>query len=67
MKSYEGKVNVNFCNDKMTKECSHYIFLSMILIDCIFKMGKKFNPEVFLEECKYIVKEKKCQNILLAT
>ena len=31
----------------------------MILIDYAFRIGKNYYPQVFLEECKYIVKEKK--------
>ena len=30
----------------------------VILIDSVFKMGKSYYRQVFLEECKYIVKEK---------
>ena len=30
-----------------------------MLIDSVFKMGKNYYPQVFLEECKYIVKKKK--------
>ena len=33
--------------------------LSVILIGPIFKPGKSYYPQVFLEECKYVVKEKK--------
>ena len=50
----------------MPKEGSHCIFLSVVLIDSVFKMGKNYYPRVFLEECKYIVKEKKVE-ILLET
>ena len=58
-KLFEEKVNTNFQNDKMPKEGSHCICLSVVLIDSVFKMGRYYNPQVFLEECKYIVKEKK--------
>ena len=30
----------------------------MILLDFVFKMGQNHYPQVFLEECKCIVKEK---------
>ena len=40
------------------KEGSQYICLSVILIDSDFKTGKNYTPQVFLEECKYILKEK---------
>ena len=31
--------------------------LSVILIDSVFKIGKNY-PQLFLEECRYIVKKK---------
>ena len=36
-------------------------------IDYVSKLCKNYNPEVFLEECKYIVKEKEVTHILLRT
>ena len=33
--------------------------LSIVLIDSLFKIGKNYYPQVSLEECKYVVKEKK--------
>ena len=32
-------------------------FLSVILIDSVFRTSKNYYPQVFLEEYKYIVKE----------
>ena len=29
------------------------------MIDSVFRTGKNYYPQVFLEECKYVVKEKK--------
>lgn len=40
----------------MPKEVSHC--LSAVLIDSVFKMGKNYYPQVFLEELKYIFREK---------
>ena len=34
-------------------------FLSAILIDFVFRTGKNYYPQVFLEECKDVVKKKK--------
>ena len=56
---YEGKINKNFHGNKVPKEDSQYICLSVILIDSIFRTGKSYYPEFFLEKCKYIVEEKK--------
>ena len=59
-KKLQAKINVNtkFRNHKMPRERSDGIFLSVVLTDSVFKMGKSYYPQVFLEECKYIVKEK---------
>ena len=37
----------------------HSISLSVILIYSAFKMNKMYYPQVFLEECKYIIKKSK--------
>ena len=43
----------------MPKEGSQFISLSVILIDSVFRTDKTYYPQVFLEECKYVVKENK--------
>ena len=40
----------------MPKEACHCVCLSVTLIDSVFKMGKKYYPQIFLEECKYLKK-----------
>ena len=59
IKSYNGKINKHFHNNKMLKEGSQCICLPVILINSFFRAGKNRYPQVFLEECKYVVKEKK--------
>ena len=59
IKSYNVKINTNFHNNKIPKEDSQYICLSLISINSIFKTGNNYYPQVLLEECKYVVKEKK--------
>ena len=57
MKSYNGKTNTNFHDNKIPKEGSQFICLfSLYLIDSLFGTGKNYR-QVFLEECKYVVKE----------
>ena len=58
-KSCEGKISKNVQDDRIPKEDSHCIFLSVILTDSVFKIRRNYYPQVFLEKCKYIVKEKK--------
>ena len=59
IKSHNGKININVCNNKMPKEGSQLICLSAILINSVFRKGKNDYFQVFLEECKYVVKEKR--------
>ena len=59
IKSYHGKVNTNFHNNKILKEGSQCICLSVILIDSIYRKDKNYYPQVLLEECKDAVEEKK--------
>ena len=59
IKSYNEKINTNFHNNKIPEEGSQFISLSVILIDSVFRRGKNYYPQDFLEVCKFVVKEKK--------
>ena len=48
-----------FHNNKIPREGSQFIWLSVILTNSVFRTGKNYYPWVFLEECEYVVKEKK--------
>ena len=65
IKSCNGKINTNFHNNRIPKEGSQCICLSVILINSVFRIGKNYYPQVFLEECKYVVKEKKIPKYLI--
>ena len=52
IKSYNGKININFHNNRIPKEDSQLICLSVILIDSVFRAGKHYFPQIFLQECK---------------
>ena len=65
IKSYKGKINTIFYNNKIPKEGSQFICLSVILIDSVFRMGKNYYPQLFSEECKYVVKEKKMPKCII--
>ena len=59
IKFYNGKINTNFHNNKITKEGSQCICQSVVLIDSVYRKDKNYYPEVFLEEYKHVIKEKK--------
>ena len=50
---------------KKTKEGFLCICLSVILTVSVYRTGKSYYTQVLLEECKYVVQEKKCPSILL--
>ena len=65
MKSYKGKINTNFFSNKIPKEGTQLICLSVILINSVFRKGKIYYPQVFLGECKYVVQEKKIPKYII--
>ena len=52
LRSYEGKINTNFHNNKESKNGSQYI----CLIDSAFKTDESYYPQGFSDEYKYIIK-----------
>ena len=59
IKSYSGKVNTNFQSKKVAKENASYKCLSLIMLDSVVGVNKKYYPQTFLEESKYEIKKKK--------
>ena len=64
IKSYQDKVITNFQGKKKPKENSSYKCLSIISLESIIKVNKKYHPKIFLDECKYEVKNKKLENLI---
>ena len=59
IESYNGKIKANSYNNKIPKEGSHCVCVSVILINSIFRTGNNYHIQVFLEGCKHVVKEKR--------
>ena len=59
IKSYYGKINTNFHNNKIPKEGFQRTYLSLILINSVYRKDKNYCPQVFLGKCTYVFKEKK--------
>ena len=53
-----------FYNNKIPKEASQYVCLSVILIDSVYRKDKDYYPEVFLEEYKYVAKKQKISKVI---
>ena len=54
----------NFHNKKMPKEKAPCKCLSIIMLDSVIKANKKYYPQTFLEECKYIQEKIKTENYI---
>ena len=52
----------NFHNKKIPKEKTQCKCLSIIMIDSVIKANKKYYPQTFLEECKYVQEKTKIEN-----
>ena len=64
VKMYDNKVNTNFQGKETPKGDSSYKYLSLIMLDSVVKVGKKYYPKVFLEECKYVKRKNKMFNYI---
>ena len=54
----------NFHNKKMPKEKAPCKCLSIIMLDSVIKANKKYYPQTFLEECKYVQEKIKTENYI---
>ena len=64
IKIYEDNVNTNFHDKKVPKENASYKCLSLIILDSVIKVKKKYHPQTLLEECKFEIKNTKMENLI---
>ena len=64
IKSYGDKINTNFQGKKLPKEDASYKCLSLIMLDSVVRVSKKYYPQIVLEECKYTIQENKMENLI---
>ena len=64
IKIYVGNIITSFHNKKMPKEKSPCKCLSIIMLDSVIKANKKYYPQTFLEECKYVQEKIKTENYI---
>ena len=64
IKSYEYKVNTNLQDRKLPKENTSQKRLSLIMLDSVIRVNKKYYPQTLLERCKYETKKNKMENFI---
>ena len=47
----------------MPKENASYKYLSLAMLS-IIRVSKKYYPQIFLEECKYVIRKNKMENLI---
>ena len=61
---YAGSIITNFHTKKMPKEKAPCKCLSIIMIDSVVRVNKKYYPQALLEECKYTQEKIKIENYI---
>ena len=64
IKTYGDKMNTNFQDQKVPKENATYKWTSLIILDSVIKVNKKYYPQTLLEHCKYAIKKNKMENLI---
>ena len=57
LREFEGEIKTNFLDNGTPKGNMYYICIACIAIDTVMKMNKRNYLQVYLEECKYKIKE----------
>ena len=64
IKIYRDNINTNFQGKKVTKENPSYKYLSLVMLDSVVKVSKKYYPQILLKECKYEIKKTIMENLI---
>ena len=61
---YGDRVNTKFQGKKVLKENASYKCLSFIMLGSFIRVNKKYYPQLLLEECKYLIRKNKLENLI---
>ena len=64
IKVYNNKINTIFYGNKIPEDSKYCNCLSATLLDSVVKIDNDYYSQIFLEECKYVVKKKKLMNTI---
>ena len=64
IKIYEDRVNTNFQGQKVPKENASYKCISLVMLDSVIRVNKKYYPQTLLEKCKYVIRKNKMENLI---
>ena len=49
---------------KVPKENASYTCLSLIMLDSVIRVNKKYYPQTLSEECKYVIRKNKLEKLI---
>ena len=61
---YEDRVNTNFQGKEVPKEDASYKCLSLIVLESVVRVSKKYYPQTLLEGCKYVIRKNKMGKLI---
>ena len=64
IKMYGDRVTTNFQGKKVPEENASYKCISLIMLDSVVRVNKKYYPQTLLEECKYVIRKNKMENLI---
>ena len=64
IKMYEDRVNTNFQGKMVPNENTSYKCLSLVMLDSLIRVNKKYYPQTLLEENKYVIRKDKMENLI---
>ena len=56
VREFDGVIKANFWGNDMPKENMHYTCIAGITIDSLLRIDKNIHPQIYLEDCKYRLK-----------
>ena len=48
----------------MPKENVSDKFLILVILDSVIRVNKKYYPQILLQECKYVIRKNKMENLI---
>ena len=64
IKIHVDRVNTNFQGKKVPREDASCKWLSLVVLESVIIVSKKYYPQTHLEECKYVIRKNKMENVI---
>ena len=64
VKTFSSVINTLFSGDEIPKERVQYTCISCISVDSVLRVNKKNYPQVYLEQCKYKMKQRELKSFI---